>query len=235
MESILQIIVLLAFMRFACKASAFRSIWAVFLFSAMAAVLSFACYPLVIEQSGNFYETLLSDRQLVGDIAVLITLEAILGMLFSIGLLDTLVIKKKVTKLRYLKYFPELLIIGAVLYAEQQMFYIFPGYDFRLTAALSAGIFALAVGASALFIRWILPELGGRYELNFLINIFLLFAAVLLNAGLSSYNTGNYQSNVQWLSLLIFLLLIAFFVVIGFGWYHLKTKYRNNKKIIKWI
>lgn len=227
MEILLQIAVLLAFLRFVCRATFFHSKWGVAVFALLVALVSFISYPLVIEQSGDFYKTLLADRVLVGNVAVVLTLEAIAGMLLSIGLLNTLFVKKK-GKLYLLKYLPEVLILGAVLYAEQQLFYAFPGYDFRLTASLIAGGLALLVGGGIFFIRWALPDLGGRYELNFLINVFLLVIAILMNAGLSSYNTASYQSEIEWQSTLSFLGLILLFVTIGWLLFQFKLK---NKKL----
>ncbi len=222
MESLLQIVVVLAFVRFACRASFFRKGWSIIIFAAIVALLSFLCYPIVIEQSGNFYTTLLKDATLVGNVAVLITLEAVGGMLLSIGLLNTLFVRKDKSKLHYLKYLPEILILGGVLYAEQQVFYVFPGLDFRLTASLTAGLFSAAVGLLAYIMRWVLPEKGERYELNFLLNVFLLIIAILLNAGLSSYNTGSYESEVEWLSTFVFVGMIVLFLLIGLVLYRLK-------------
>lgn len=235
MESLLQIVVLLAFVRFSCRATFFRSIWGIIAFAITVAVISFLCYPIVIEQSGDFYSTLLADATLVGNVAVLITLESIAGMLLSIGLLQTLFQNKRKTQLQKLRFLPEILIIGAVLYAEQQMFYLFPGYDFKITAILTAFAFAGIVGGFAFLMRWALPEQGSRYELNFLINLLLLVVAILLNAGLSSYNTGNYQSNVEWQSAVVFLAVIAILFALGFGLYRLKLKNKKLNKILKWI
>ncbi len=235
MESLLQIIVLLAFVRFACRATFFRSLKGIGVFALLVAIVSFICYPIVIEQSGDFYTTLLKDATLVGNVAVLITLEAIAGMLLSIGLLNTLFRGKKKSRLTWLRFLPEVLIIGAILYAEQQMFYAFPGLDFKLTAAITAGVFALGVAGLAFLIQWALPENSGRYELNFLINVFLLCVAILLNAGLSSYNTGSYQSDVQWLSMVVFLGVIGGLVALGFGLYQLKLKNQKIKKLLQWI
>ncbi|MBS9768652.1 MAG: hypothetical protein KGV44_14095 [Flavobacteriaceae bacterium] len=235
MESLLQIIVLFAFVRFSCRATFFRSLKGIGVFALVVAVVSFACYPIVIEQSGDFYTTLLKDKTLVGNVAVLITLEAIAGMLLSIGLLNTLFVGKKKSRLKWLQFLPEVLIIGAILYAEQQMFYAFPGLDFGLTAGITAGIFALGVGFLAVLIDWAVPENSGRYELNFLVNVFLFCVAILLNAGLSSYNTGSYQSDVQWLSMAVFLAVIVLLVALGFGLYRLKLKNKKTKKILQWI
>lgn len=235
MESLLQIIVLLAFVRCACRASFFRSSWSVRIFALLVTMLSFAFYPIVIEQSGDFYTKMLSDANLVGNIAVLITLEAIIGMLLSIGLLNTLFKKKENSKLHWLKYLPDFLIIAAIPYAEQQMFYALPGYDFKVTAIISALVFSGVVVILTLAIRSALEEIGGRYEFNFLINVFLLLVAILLNAGLSSYNTGSYQSGVEWQSTVAFIGLILLFVVLGFALYQLKIKNKKFKKILKWI
>lgn len=235
MESILQIIVLLAFVRFACRATFFRSIWSVLVFALLVAALSFLSYPVVIEQAGDFYTTLLSDPTLVGNVAVLITLEALLGMLLSMGLLHTLLAKKKNAHFHLLRYVPELLILGAVLYAEQQMFYALPGYNFRLTATLTSATFAAAIGLLTFFMRKALPERSNRYELNFLINTFLLLLAVFLNAGLSPYNTGNYDSNLDWKSSIAFFLITFVFFTLGFVLLQLKLKNKKLKKILKWI
>lgn len=230
MESLLQIVVLLAFVRFACRATFFRSVWGIVAFALLVALLSFLSYPIVIEQSGDFYATLLRDATLVGNVAVLITLEAVVGMLFSIGLLRTLFKEDRKTRLSNLKYLPEILIAGAVLYAQQQVFYQFPGYDFRITAICTAFAFAILLGCVALLMRWALPEQSNRYELNFLINLFLLVVGILLNAGLSNYNTGNYTSNIGWKSAIVFLLIIAMFFLLGLVLYRVKLNLKKKNR-----
>lgn len=220
---------MLAFARFSCRAIFFRSMWSIFIFALLTGLLSFLFYPIVIEQSGNFYTTLLSDSKLVSNIAVLISFEAIIGILLSVGLLSTLFKKGKKTKFYYLKYLPELLIAGAVLYAEQQMFYALPGYDFRFTASLTAVVFASVIGCISYIMHRALPEISSRYELNFLINMLLLIVAVMLNAGLTHYSTGNYHIEIAWKNTAVFLGLIVLLVITGFILHQIKLRNKKYK------
>jgi uncharacterized membrane protein len=79
-----------------------------------------------------------------------------------------------------------------------------------------------------------LPEEDMRYEFKFFINIVLLIAAIILNAGLAAYNRGNYEMGPALPKLLVFISLVVIVGVIGFTIQRMASK-GKLKKLHKWI
>ena len=180
------------------------------------------------------FTDIFSKKAKVTDLAIVVTAEAISGIMVSIAVLQSFVDTKRKKWAAVLKLSPGIIITGAIFYVELKAFYFFPGVSFWLTAlVISAGLFLL-VGIISVAIKFILPEESMRNELKFFINIALLFVAVVLNAGLADYNRGNYHSEIVLSGLLVFLLLIA---ILGAAGYIIqKTKNRGKlKKLHRWI
>lgn len=234
METLFQLILIISVLKFTCKATFFESLWGILGYAVFVGIIAFAIYPIVIRQSGDFYLTMLTDQALVSDVAIIITVEAIVGLLVSIGMLKELFSPKK-SIARWLKIVPGLLIVGAVFYAEQRMFYIFAGETFIKIASLTAIVVFGVVFGVALAIKYILPQPTMRYELKFLTNIMLLIAGVLLNSGVSSYNIAAYQVAFDWVKMLVFLCILLGIGGLGFALYHFAFRNKKIQKIQKWI
>lgn len=234
METLFQLILIISVLKFTCKATFFENLWGILGYALLVGIIAFAIYPIVIRQSGDFHLTMLTDRKLVSDMAIIITIEAIIGLLVSMGMLKNIFSKKK-TIARWLKIIPGVLIIGAIFYAEQRMFYILAGQSFLKIAFLTAiGSFLVVIGVS-LMIKYILPQPTMRYELKFLTNSLLLIAGVLLNAGVSPYNTASYRMDFDWVKMLVFLGGIFAIALLGFALYHFAFRNKKLQKLQKWI
>lgn len=234
METLFQLILIISVLKFTCKATFFENLWGILGYALLVGIIAFAIYPIVIRQSGDLYLTMLTDRKLVSNMAIIVTVEAIIGLLVSMGMLKNIFSKKK-TIGRWLKIIPGVLIIGAIFYVEQRMFYILAGESFVKIAFLTAiGLFLVIVLIS-LMMRYILPQPTMRYELKFLTNIMLLITGVLLNAGVSPYNTASYRMDFDWVKMLVFLGVIFGVALLGFALYQLGIKNKKIKKLQKWI
>lgn len=233
MEILFQILLLIAVLKFSCKATFLESLWGIWIYAFSAAVLAFVIYPIVIRQPGNFYIAILSSPAFVSDIAIVVTIEAIVGMLVSIGMLKNMFTPQRNLS-RWLKILPGVLIFGAVFYIEQRTFYLFAGYDFKFTAlVISLGLLLLIFSVATL-IKILLPERTLRYEFKFLLNILLLVGGVVLNAGDSFYNTSQH-SGVEWMAIIAFLALVFVVGCLGFVLHRLAYKNKKLKKLQKWI
>lgn len=223
MEILFQVMLVLALVKYSSKTTFFKHWGGMSAYACCAGLAALMVYPTIIMMESNVFEKLLSDQQAVSSVAVLITIEAISGMLIGIGLLDNLFSSRKKQLLNLLKYTPGLLIFGAVFYFELAMFRHFAGIRFLdlaliISLVLSAGIFLAAFG-----IKKILPEDASRHELIFLTNVMLLCLSILLNAGLADYSTSSYQAEPEFVKLALFTIVAA----TGFGLGYILFKYKT--------
>ena len=231
MELIFQIIVMLAVVKFCLEAGFFQHWFGAVSFALFVAILSMLFYPRIINTNSNAFEELLSSKTHISNIAVLITLEAISGMLISMGMLGNLFSHKKQRGVKVLKLIPGILIIGAVFYIELELFRNLGGMEFIWITCICAALFFGVTMALSFAIKWLLPEQSARYELKFLTNLVLLFLSIILNAGLADYNASNYQANPEFTKLAVF----AAIAVVGFvlGIFYYKYRYIFRKKLLK--
>ncbi len=230
MELLFQIILILALLQYSSKAALFKHWGGMSLFACIAGLIAYLLYPEIITIESNVFEKLLSDRQSVSSFAVLVTIEAICSMLISIGLLDNLFSSKKKPLLDTLKFFPGILIVGAVFYFELQLFRHFAGIDFFEMALLVSFALTSGIFLTAFCIKRALPDDTSRFELIFLTNIMLLFLSVLLNAGLADYNASSYQADFEPEKLAVFIGITTAGVLIGYILYNIRIAVRRFRR-----
>ena len=116
MELYIQIIFVLAAMKFCLKAASTDRLWVIFSYAFAASLLSFAMYPIVIEQPLTIISDLLTNKTVVTDIAVLTTIEAVAGIFVSIFLLDNYFTARPKLKryIYFLKIMPGIIFIFAL-------------------------------------------------------------------------------------------------------------------------
>ncbi len=235
MEYLLQIVFILAILKFSAKATFYRKYWGIVLFTLGAGIFAYAIYPFVIKNEMKVFSGIFSEKTKVTDLAILITAEAIAGIMISIAVLhDYYVAARKRKWISFFKPFPGIIMAGAIFYIELKAFYFFPGVRFGMAALIISGVLLLVIGGLSLVIRLFLPAEDMRQELVFYINMLLLIVAVILNAGLADYNQGSYNSDVALPGLLAFLLLIIFLGAAGYFFQKMKSK-GKLKKLYKWI
>ncbi len=216
MIELLQIIFILSLFRFAFRVIFFEKKIALIFTSIFIFVVSLSIYPRVLQQSGDFYTIAMQNKSFVQDLSVIITFDAILGIILSILLLRIFFKRSSNKLLDWFLLMPDFLIIGFIAYLEQQMFYIFTGNSFFMSTLILAVLISIAVVLLSLLINKIIPDKAAKYELNFITNIFILMAAIALNTYTSSYNTVNYQSKLEWKNTLLFFTLATLGFVLGF-------------------
>jgi hypothetical protein len=172
METLFQLILVLALLKYAVKAGFFKGWRGPVIYSLIAGLIAFIFYPVIIKLESTFFEKVLSNPQQVANLAVLITLEALGGILISIGMVKTL------------RIVPGILIVGAVFYIELKVFSSITGQPFLRLAILTAFFLAAGIFLLSRGIKKAMPGLEDRYELKFLSNVLLLILAVVLNAGI---------------------------------------------------
>ena len=227
MELLFQIILVLALVKYSSKAAFFRHWVGMAAFACCAGLLAVMVYPAIITMESNVFESLLSDRQAVSSVAVLVTIEAISGMLISISILENLFSSKKKPLLNLLRFTPGILIFGTIFYFELAVFRHFAGIRFFDLALWSSIGFTSIVFLAALAIKKALPDDASRHELIFLTNTMLLCLSILFNAGLADYNASSYQAEPEPEKLAFIILVAATGFAIGYLLYNFNTVMRR--------
>ncbi len=233
MESILQIIVILSVMKFACKAVFYKDYTGILFFAVLAGVFAYLIHPFIIKNEIRLFDSILSEKTKITGLALIVTAEAISGIMAGIAVLQNLAAPKKKKRLVFFELSPGIIIFGAVFYIELKAFYILPGASFSMTSlAVSVGL-CLIIAIIAVCIKRLLPERVMQYELNFFINAMLLIVAVVLNAGLADYNRGNYSTDISFSNMIVFFTLSA--GVAAAGYLIQKINKGKLKNLQKWI
>jgi|GEM_PF-2266679 len=224
METVFQVILILGLVKYSVKASILGHWGGLGAYALCAGLVVMMLYPAIIVMESDVFEKILMDQKHVSAVAVLVTIEAIIGMLISIGMLDNLFSGKKKTLLNLLKYTPGIVVFGSVFYFELAVFRHAAGIGFLDLAIISSLVLSSGVFLAASGIKAILPDQATRYELIFLSNIMLLFLSVLLNAGLADYSSGSYRAEPEPAKLA----LLAVLTLAGSGLGYILYRYRGK-------
>lgn len=217
METYVQLIFILALVKYCLKAAMTGRFWIIACYGAVAAVIGMALYPLVIEQPVTVVSSLLANHRLVTDGAVITTIEAITGIFISVYLLDNYFTPKEKRKrlLFLLKVMPGILFCMAIAYFELQFFKWRVGGDFVTTAIIySTGAFGTIVSL-ALFFRHFLKGESPKLELKILLNIGILIIGLLINSSVADYSLSNAVTVTEWGALFAIICLAVTLFVAG--------------------
>jgi hypothetical protein len=118
MDIVVQLILISGVLKYACKATFFKAYRGIIIYSLLGGMIALAAYPFIVKTDTDVFTRLLSNRTVVSYIAVILTIEAIGGMLISIAMLSYLFEKKRRKWIQVLKLMPGELIAGLFLYAE---------------------------------------------------------------------------------------------------------------------
>ncbi len=217
MENYLQFIFLLAITKYSLKASMNTRWWVTLLYPLAAAVLAYLIYPWMIQQRGDSFTAILADKGLVADCAVLITIEAILGILSSVYILDNYFQPKEKRKrsIFVLKVVPGLLVFIGIAYFELAFFKQFVGVPFGKVALLYSGVIFASVTALSFLLKWLMHGESLKLEAKITLNLLVLVIALFVHASLTQYSVSNSQTDV---GLVPTLVAVAFFILMcGIG------------------
>ena len=134
-------------------------------------------WPFAIEQSKTQIAAWIADQKLMLDMAVLLSVDVALTMLFCVHHVD-LKTSEHVSRRKWmfyiaLKYFPGLLVFPVLLSLLVMMIFMLPGMSFQVVAWTLAVALLVLVPALTYGIRWLLPERPIRLELLFLVEVLL--------------------------------------------------------------
>ena len=230
MELLVQIILILAILKYCLKASLAGGFRAILLYALGAGLFALACYPIVINQPVTIIEKLLSDKDVVTNGAVLTSLEAIIGILLSVRLIDNYFAPKQKRKksLFVLKVVPGLLAPIGFLYFELMFFKYRAGANFMVTAILYSLLCAVLIFGLAYLLKYLAEGESLKLEMKMLINIAILMLGLIVSSSVADYNISAAHQTIEWIPLLVFTLISAAIVAIGYF-----TRNIDFKKIFK--
>ena len=230
MELLVQIILILAILKYCLKASLAGGFWAIFSYAIGAGIFALACYPIVINQPVTIIEKLLADKEVVTNGAVLTSLEAIVGILLSVRLLDNYFQPKNKRKksLFVLKVIPGLLSPIAILYFELMFFKFRAGSNFTMTAIWYALLCAAVIMGLAFLLKYLAEGESLKLEMKMLFNIAILIIGLFVSSAVADYNISAAHQTIEWIPLAVFTLIAGGIVAIGYF-----TRDVNFKKIFK--
>ena len=228
MELLVQLIFVVALLKYCLKASLAGGFRVMLCYALGAGVWALAWYPVVIYQPVTIVEQLLTDKQVVTDGAVWTTIEAILGIMLSVRLLDNYFAPKQLRKrsLFILKVVPGLLAPASILYFELLFFKWRVAQDFLVTALLYALICVVALFAIAWLIKRMVEGESLKLEMKLLFNMTILVVGLLINSAVADYNISAAHTETEWLPLIAILSLTALLIATGY-W----TRNWNWKKL----
>lgn len=236
METYVQLILILALVKYCLKAALTARFWTIALYGAIAAAIGLVICPIVIEQPVTIVTMLLSDREWVANGAVITTLEAVAGIFISIFLLDNYFMRKENRKrlMFVLKVIPGLLSMIGIAYFELMFFRWRVGADFTQTALLYGVIVFSLVVVVATALRYLLKGESLKLELKVVLNIGILIIGLLVNSSIADYNLSyaEVEVEVEWgaLTALAGLVVVLFFAGIYLPKINTKSLYKNSLK-----
>ena len=181
-----------------------------------------------IEQSATQIAAWLANQQLMLDMAVLLSLDVSLTLLFCITWVDIhtaeRVSQRRRLAFRLLKYFPGLLIFPVMFSFLVKLVFTLTGTDFQL---ISWGMAAAVLVLFPLFtwgVKVLLPERSIRLELLFLLNVLLGLLGIVATVNGRPAVSGISEVNLPALGAVGALVALG----MGLGW--IVYRFRMNKQ-----
>jgi hypothetical protein len=180
MAYIIDILAVLIFINAGLKMSFWRW-WQSLLFGLLCGGFVAATYPYAIEQTKTQMAAWLNNREVMQNLAVLVTVESILCVLFCFSAMRALYgASRRKWKQKCLSAYPCLMVFPALFYVLTETVFRMPGVGFATIAyGLSATVW-IGLPALALLLARLLPEQELRLELHFLFSLVVCITALLI-------------------------------------------------------
>lgn len=186
MESLVTLMIVFVCLDFVVRLSFLRPVYVIGAAAACALFIGLMC-PVATAQSSTSLSGLISDPALMLDVAVILSVDVMLGITFcwlSVGSLDcggeTGFWHRFMTCLT--GYFPGLMIFIVLFYLLVKVIFAFPGVSFHLLSWGLAAVVLLAVPLLVFIVRRILPRVRGRLDLMFMAYVITAMIGVVATA-----------------------------------------------------
>ncbi len=230
METLVLVMMILVCFSFVLKQT-FHGVKEIMIISVLVAFFVGMAWPFAIEQSKTQIAAWIADQKLMLDMAVLLSVDVALTMLFCVHHVD-LKTSEHVSRRKWmfyiaLKYFPGLLVFPVLFSLLVMVIFMLPGMSFQVLAWTLAAVLLVLTPALTYGLRWLLPERPIRLELLFLIEVLLGLMGIV---GTVNGNTAVAGINsVDLLSLLGVIAIVIVGMALGLCYYRIKMQKLSQK------
>ena len=209
----------------------FHGVKEIMIISVLVAFFVGMSWPFAIEQSKTQIAAWIADQKLMLDMAVLLSVDVALTMLFCVHHVD-LKTSEHVGRRKWmfyiaLKYFPGLLVFPVLFSLLVMMIFMLPGMSFQVVAWTLAVALLVLVPALAYGIRWLLPERPIRLELLFLVEVLLGLMGIVGTVNGNTAVAGI--DSVDLKSLLGVVGIVIVGMALGLCYYRVKMQKQSQK------
>lgn len=232
MELVIQILMLFILIACTIKLS-FWKWWQSLIFGLLCATFIVWGYEYAILQSKTQIADYLNNAVMKQNMAVVITLEAALGIAFCITSLKQLTGKRKQRWMSILHFYPSLLIFPTLFYVLTQFIFNLSGTSFSVTAYSLAIVIAISLPLLSRLFALLFNEYEFRLEIYFLVSLFIAIMGLITTASSDVvYVTTKQTFNLKAIGLALAIFSFAF--ALGYVWnrkkWSIKKKLKNKWK-----
>ncbi len=224
METVVKLAMVLVSLSFVLKLTGYK-LRQLLLMALLCALFVGFSWQFAAEQSKTAIASWLSDRELMQDIAVLMTLDVALQMaycLMAVNLMNSGPLKRRtILVYKLLRLFPGIMVFLVLFSLLVSCVFAFPGVSFSLISWCMAAAVLVLLPLAVLGVRKLLPEKEIRLELLFLSNA--LTAALGVIATVNGTTASESVDSVDYPATAAVFGIVLLGAALGFLLYRLKA------------
>lgn len=224
METVVKLAMVLVSLSFVLKLTGYK-LRQLLLMALLCALFVGFSWQFAAEQSKTAIASWLSDRELMQDIAVLMTLDVALQMaycLMAVNLMNSGPLKRRtILVYKLLRLFPGIMVFLVLFSLLVSCVFAFPGVSFSLISWCMAAAVLVLLPLAVLGVRKLLPEKEIRLELLFLSNA--LTAALGVIATVNGTTASESVDSVDYHATIAVIGIVLLCAALGFLLYRLKA------------
>lgn len=224
METVVKLAMVLVSLSFVLKLTGYK-LRQLLLMALLCALFVGFSWQFAAEQSKTAIASWLSDRELMQDIAVLMTLDVALQMaycLMAVNLMNSGPLKRRtILVYKLLRLFPGIMVFLVLFSLLVSCVFAFPGVSFPLISWCMAAAVLVLLPLAVLGVRKLLPEKEIRLELLFLSNA--LTAALGVIATVNGTTASESVDSVDYPATVAVIGIVLLGAALGFLLYRLKA------------
>lgn len=224
METVVKLAMVLVSLSFVLKLTGYK-LRQLLLMALLCALFVGFSWQFAAEQSKTAIASWLSDRELMQDIAVLMTLDVALQMaycLMAVNLMNSGPLKRRtILVYKLLRLFPGIMVFLVLFSLLVSCVFAFPGVSFSLISWCMAAAVLVLLPLAVLGVRKLLPEKEIRLELLFLSNALTAVLGVI--ATVNGTTASESVDSVDYLATVAVLGLVLVGAAAGFLLYRFRA------------
>ncbi len=225
METVVKLAMVLVSLSFVLKLTGYK-LRQLLLMALLCALFVGFSWQFAAEQSKTAIASWLSDRELMQDIAVLMTLDVALQMaycLMAVNLMNSGPLKRRtILVYKLLRLFPGIMVFLVLFSLLVSCVFAFPGVPFSLISWCMAAAVLVLLPLAVLGLRKLLPEKEIRLELLFLSNALTAVLGVI--ATVNGTTASESMDSVDYPATIAVIGIVLLGAALGFLLYRIKSR-----------